>query len=166
MNVLFTLLGAAGAVVLQSTVLAGLRIGDSTFNLPLVLVTVWAIVGGLEDGLIWALLTGLFTDLVSAAPFGASPFALALAAVAAVFIGRSTFTNSTLLPLAAVTLATIVYTLALGVAMQVAGWRTPWVPTLTRVVLPSIALNIALIIPIYWSAATIIRRRALLVGFR
>ncbi len=42
----------------------------------------------------------------------------------------------------------------------------PWVPTLTRVVLPSIALNVALIVPIYWSAATVIRRRALLVGFR
>lgn len=166
MNGVLTLLGAAVAVILQSTVLSGWRVGESTPNLPLVLVTVWAIVGGLEAGLIWALLAGLLTDLVSAGPFGASAFALALAAVAAVFIGRSTFTNSTLLPLAAIALATIVYTLALGLAMQVAGWRTPWVPTLTRVVLPSLALNVALIIPLYWSAATISRRRALLVGFR
>lgn len=153
------------AVLLQSTLLGGLRLADGPLDLPLLLVIAWAVAGGAEEGLLWALLAGLATDLVSAAPFGVSALALVATVLAVRLLAGSTFTNSTFLPVIAGFVGTLAHGVVLALVVQIAGWSMPWLPTLADVILPSAILNALLITPLYWIVSAIVRRSQPILGF-
>jgi rod shape-determining protein MreD len=71
------------AALLQGTVAPLIAVGDARPSLPILVAASWSIAAGAREGVWWAFLAGLASDLISGGPLGA--FALAsLPPVAAV----------------------------------------------------------------------------------
>ena len=80
-------IGIVGAL-LQATVLADYRVAGVQPDLVLLAVIGWAALHRVQDGLLWASLGGLSTDLASAGPFGGSVLGMIAAALIGGAIGR------------------------------------------------------------------------------
>jgi len=82
-----------GALVLQVSLVADLRVAGALGDLMLVLVVAAAISGGPERGAVWGLAAGIAYDLMLDSPFGLSALTYALigyaVGLAAVTIGRT-----------------------------------------------------------------------------
>jgi rod shape-determining protein MreD len=109
------------AALLQGTVAPLIAVGGARPSLPILVAASWSIAAGAREGVWWAFLGGLASDLISAGPLGA--FALAsLPPVAAglIYIGILAITGEAVssLPLAAgTTVASAVYTGLLALAI-------------------------------------------------
>ncbi|HVD30756.1 MAG TPA: rod shape-determining protein MreD [Methylomirabilota bacterium] len=76
------------AALLQGTVAPLISVGDARPSLPILVAASWSVAAGAREGVWWAFLGGLASDLISAGPLGA--FALAsLPPVAAVGLRES-----------------------------------------------------------------------------
>jgi rod shape-determining protein MreD len=71
------------AAVLQSVWLEGLDILGGRPDLVLLLVVAWAIIRGLNEGVVWGFVGGLFCDLLSGGDFGLWTISLTLVAFVA-----------------------------------------------------------------------------------
>lgn len=76
------------AALLQGTVAPLIAVGGARPSLPILVAASWSVAAGAREGVWWAFLGGLVSDLISAGPLGA--FALAsLPPVAAVGLGET-----------------------------------------------------------------------------
>ena len=76
------------AALLQGTVAPLIAVGDARPSLPILVAASWSVAAGAREGVWWAFLGGIVSDLISAGPLGA--FALAsLPPVAAVGLAGS-----------------------------------------------------------------------------
>src|SRR3989441_12000491 len=83
MRLLLGILVPLAAALLQGTVAPLIAVGGARPSLPLLVAASWSVAAGAREGVWWAFLGGLASDLISAGPLGA--FALAsLPPVAAV----------------------------------------------------------------------------------
>jgi rod shape-determining protein MreD len=133
------LLAAVGAVVtalLELTVGPYLRIGDAQPHLVLVLGVVVTIAVGLEAGLVWAFVGGLALDVLANRPLGSSAFALLLCVGGASVLARSFARLRPIVPIAAVFLLSIAYSMILYVTFGALGAPIPLADPLGTV-LPS-----------------------------
>src|SRR2546428_10749467 len=91
MRVLLGILVPLAAALLQGTVAPLIAVGGARPSLPILVAASWSVAAGAREGVWWAFLGGLVSDLISGGPLGA--FALAsLPPVAAVGLheaGRS-----------------------------------------------------------------------------
>ena len=165
MKALATLLTALAIVLLQSTLLVGWRIGEAQVHLALLLVIAWTVGAGVEAGLVRALLVGVLTGFVSAAPFGAEAVALMCAVAVAAGLRRSVLGRSNLLPLLAGGAATIGYQVGLALVFTLAGVNVGWLHLLVAKILPSTLLHAALSVPCIWIVGQMTRRRQLYPSF-
>jgi rod shape-determining protein MreD len=90
-------------------VLADYRVAGVHPDLVLLAVVGWAALHRLEDGLLWATLGGIATDLLSAGPFGSSVLALVGASLVGGWIGRRVRRSHPFLAVAAVPFAAAAY---------------------------------------------------------
>jgi rod shape-determining protein MreD len=75
------------AALLQGTVAPLIAVGEARPSLPILVAASWSVAAGAREGVWWAFLGGIVSDLISAGPLGA--FALAsLPPVAAVGLGE------------------------------------------------------------------------------
>ena len=116
MSVYVGLAIAFGAALLQATLLADYQVAGVHPDLVLLAVVGWAALHRLEDGLLWATLGGISTDLLSAGPFGSSVLALVAASLVGGWIGRRVRRSHPFLAVAAVPFAAAAYYLV-GVAL-------------------------------------------------
>ncbi len=133
------LLAAVGAVVtalLELTVGPYLRIGDATPNLVLVFAVVVTIAVGLEAGLVWAFVGGLALDVIAQRPLGSSSFALLLCVGGASILARSFARLRPIVPIGAVFVLSIGYSMILFVTFGALGAPLPVADPLSTV-LPS-----------------------------
>jgi rod shape-determining protein MreD len=133
------LLAAVGAVVtalLELTVGPYLRIGDAQPNLVLVFGVVVTIAVGLEAGLVWAFVGGLALDVITQRPLGSSSFALLLAVGGASVLARSLARLRPIVPIAAVFVLSIGYSMILFFVFGALGTPLP-VEDPLKAVLPS-----------------------------
>ena len=115
------LLAAVGAVVtalLELTVGPYLRIGDAQPHLVLVLGVVVTIAVGLEAGLVWAFVGGLALDVLADRPLGSSAFALLLCVGGASVLARSFARLRPIVPIGAVFILSIAYSMILFVDLR------------------------------------------------
>jgi rod shape-determining protein MreD len=122
------LLAAVGAVVtalLELTVGPYLRIGDAQPNLVLVLGVVVTIAVGLEAGLVWAFVGGLALDVITQRPLGSSAFALLLCMAGASVLARSFARLRPIVPIGAVFILSIGYSMILFLTFGALGSPLP-----------------------------------------
>ncbi len=96
-------------VILQSTVLPNFTILGAVPQLMFVATLAWALLRGLREGLVWAFVAGLLSDLFSAGPLGVSSMAMMAAVAAAVFIQQSFPESRIIMPIVLAALATFVF---------------------------------------------------------
>ncbi|MGD2048813.1 MAG: rod shape-determining protein MreD, partial [Chloroflexota bacterium] len=82
--------------ILQSTLLPRFPIFGVEPQLWFVATITWTLMKGLRQGLIWALIAGIFVDLFSASPLGVTTLAL-MAAIAIVVLVQRHFPESRIL---------------------------------------------------------------------
>ena len=110
-------------------------------NLVLLVVVLWSLVRGVDEGLLWAFIGGLLVDTLSGGPLAGTAIALLAAAYLAgqslgVQVGsqvvRAMFLTA---------LGTAVFHLALLLVLDWTGHAVDWAFSLTRVTGPSVVLN-------------------------
>jgi rod shape-determining protein MreD len=122
------LLAAVGAVVtalIELTVTPYLRIGSAQPHPVLVLGVIVAIAVGLEAGLVWAFVGGLALDVLAQRPLGSTSFALLICIGGASVIARSLVRLRPIVPILAVFLLSIVYSMTLFVTFGALGTPPP-----------------------------------------
>jgi rod shape-determining protein MreD len=110
------LLAAVGAVVtalVELTVIPYLRIGSAHPHPVLVLAVIVTIAIGIEAGLVWAFVGGLALDVLAQRPLGSSAFALLLCVGATSLLARSLAHLRPIVPIVAVFLASVAYSMIL-----------------------------------------------------
>ncbi len=132
------------AAVVQSVWLEGLSILGGRPDFVLILVITWAIIRGLNEGMIWGFVGGLFCDVLSAGPLGLWTVTLTFVAfvVGQPWVHTLGPTSIRLALMSAVgTLAGHAVFLAL---MSIVGYPTDLSRAFTDVVGPAVLLNFIL----------------------
>src|SRR6185436_18407689 len=113
-----------------------LRIGDAQPHLVLVLAVIVTIAFGFETGLVWAFVGGLALDVLAQRPLGSSSFALLLCVGGASILARSFARLRPIVPIGAVFVLSIGYSMILFVIFGALGAPLP-VADPVSTVLPS-----------------------------
>lgn len=137
------------AAVLQATLIPQMRILGGQPDLVLLCVIAWSVNGRLETGVTWALVGGIVSDLMSAAPLGTSALGLVLLVFAIDTIKRQLFGVNFLLVLLIVVVATALHAYLIMIVLAISGFRVTPVPSTLYVILPSVVYNLAFIVPVY-----------------
>ncbi len=129
--------------------LSRLNLWGARPDLMLLVVLAWAVVRGVDEGLMWGFIGGLIVDLLSGGPLGATALALLAVALAGRPWGRGAVTVPVLGPpvisfLLLTFLGVVVYHLVLLFVLAWTGHAVDWRFALTQVVGPSALLNVAL----------------------
>lgn len=129
------------AAVIDASVLSHVRYLNGQPSLLLIIIVSWALLNAYPESMPWAVIGGIFADLLSVAPLGASSvgFVLVVWGVSSIF-GRVGRRNLLFPPLAAV-IATLIYSSVLAALLIVSGWSIPLGDAGLRWVLPSVAFN-------------------------
>lgn len=88
MSLAVAAIGAIVAALLELTLIPYLQVGGAQPDLVLVLAVAWALVAGLEGGLVWAFVGGLMIDVLAARPLGSTAFVLLICVGVATALGR------------------------------------------------------------------------------
>lgn len=134
--------------VLQATVFARYRLLDGAPDLVLLAVVAWALTGRARQSMTLAMIGGLLLDLLSGYPLGVSALSLILVAFLVSLSEGRFWEAHFLMPLAAMLAASLIYHLG-DLGMLLVAGRTPdWEFALARVLLPSVFLNLLLVLPV------------------
>lgn len=135
--------------LVQATVAPHLRLFGVAPDVVLLFTVSWALLQGVREGVLVALIGGLVLDALSAGPFGAQTVALLVVGALAGISGQNVFRTERLLPYVAVVVATLLYYLILLVALATTGRVIAWGPMALRQVLPAIAYNVLAMAVVY-----------------
>ena len=153
--------------ILQSTAAPRLTMAGARPDLMLTSVVSWTLLAafrareleyvgespsltrGINDGIVWGFVGGMFLDLLSGAPLGASALALMATALAVGIVGVGVASAAPILVALMTVLGTLIYHVVSLVAIALVGQPVFWGPDVTRVILPSVLLNLLLIPAMY-----------------
>lgn len=125
----------------QSTVAPHLRLLGVAPDIVLLFTVSWALLQGVREGILVALIGGLVLDALSSGPFGGQTLGLVIVGALAGISGANIFRTERLLPYVAIVAATVLYYLVLLVLCTATRRVVPWGPLTLRVVLPAVAYN-------------------------
>jgi len=130
--------------LIQSVWLSRVNVWGARPDLMLLVVLVWAVVRGVDEGLVWGFVGGLIVDLLSGGPLGATALALlAVAFLAGQALGQGLGSPVARLLLLAL-LGVVVYHLVLLIVLAWTEHTVDWGFALLRVAGPSALLNVVL----------------------
>ena len=113
---------------------------------------------GINDGVVWAFVGGMFLDLLSSGPLGANALALMVTALAAGVIGvRVSGAAPILAPLMAA-LGTLIYHLVYLAVLALTGQPVFLDVYMNRFILPGVVFNLALVPVVYLLLMMVDRR--------
>ena len=144
--------------VLQSAVVSHLTVRGVFADLPLLIVTSWALLRGPREGVIWGFIAGVSVDLLSGAPFGAATLSLMAVGFLAGLSKGGVFHAHFLSPALVMFLATMLYSLIFLTIVWASGSLVSWLPSLVSMVLPSAPLN-ALLAPVVFVLVRLLQKR-------
>ena len=121
MRLLLAAIGTTLAAVVELSLVPYISIGDVHPHPVLVLTVIWAIVAGIEPGLVCAFIGGLVLDLLAPRPLGSTVFALLIATGGAAVFARALVRVRPLTPVFAVPISSAVYSLVLLGALSLLG---------------------------------------------
>lgn len=136
--------------IVQTAVLPYFPILGMTPQLPLLVSISWALLRGIDEGVIWAFIAGLFLDLMSVTPIGVTSLSFMFGILAVIWVQQAIPTSRFLLPVILAFSATLVALLVNILLLR----------TLQLVVdlsalsalFPMTLLHAVLILPVYWTA--------------
>ncbi len=130
--------------LIQTTLLARIKLWGARPDLMLLVVLVWAVVRGTDEGLMWGFIGGLLIDLLSGGPLAATALALLAAALlAGQPLGLGIGSRVVRLLLLAF-LGIVAYHLVLLVILVGTGHTVDWGFAWLQVAGPSVLLNVTL----------------------
>jgi len=163
--------------ILQSVAVPRLQVSGARPDLMLLSVVSWSLLAafrarelqyagepptllrGINDGVVWGFVGGVFLDLFSTAPFGLSALALMTAAlVVGVFSVGVAGSALFLVPLMAM-IGTFVFHFVFLAGLTLTGRPVFWSFDIARVVAPSAVFNLALV-PLMYSLLNLVNRQA------
>lgn len=115
----------------------------------LVAVVAWGVLRGARSAMIWALIGGLWLDLLSSGPFGTYTLGLLAAAGIAGFGSGTIYRSHLILALAMVALATVAQDLIQLALLWFSQQPVSLPDTLTRLVLPEVLYNMLLMLFVF-----------------
>jgi rod shape-determining protein MreD len=115
----------------------------------LVVIVAWALLRGTRSAVIWALIAGLWLDLLSSRPFGGYTLGLVVAAYLAGLGAKIVYRPTILLALAMAAVVTIVLDGIQMALLWLSGGTFSLPDTLLRLVLPEIAYNSVVMLVVY-----------------
>lgn len=137
------------AALAQVSLMPALHVAGVYPHLPLVVIAAWALLRGARAAAIWALIAGLWLDLLSGGPFGVYTLGLIAAAFVVGWGGRAVYRPHLLLALALVAAATLVHDGVQMLSVWIGGGTLSLPDTFLRLVLPQIAYNAVIMAAIY-----------------
>ncbi|NDJ84653.1 MAG: rod shape-determining protein MreD [Chloroflexi bacterium] len=143
------------AAVFDATIRTLLRFWGGGPNRGVLVVVSWALVVDLREALPWAVMGGVFRDLLSVAPTGTSALALVIIVVSIDQLIPKLSWRNVILPLLSTALATIAYDVIALVILVIDGWPTPGLQTITYVIFPGLFVNLVLVLLVYRTVASI-----------
>lgn len=127
----------------QGVLFSRVSVGGARPDLMLLLVMLWAMVRGMDEGLVWGFIGGLLVDLLSGGPLGGTSLALLVAAFLAGQPWGQGIGSSVVRLLLLALVGAVAYHLVLLLALS-SGHTVAWGFALLRVAAPSVLLNVAL----------------------
>jgi rod shape-determining protein MreD len=146
-------------VALSQTVLVSrIDLWGGRPDVMLLVVLVWSMVRGMNEGLVWGLIGGLIIDLISGGPLGATTLSLLVVA----FMAGEPWGLGVGAPVIRLLILTficvIVYHLVLLAVLGWTGYAVDWGWALLRVAAPSALLNAVLAPFVQWPLGWLERR--------
>lgn len=135
-------------VVLQTSLLPYFPILGIVPHLLFLVAVGWGLLHGINEGLLWAFVAGLFVDLFSISPTGISAIAYMTAVLPVVWMGSLLPQNRYLIPMIQTGIATLIMMLLNFVLLRLFGTPVGW--DYLQLAPPTAVLHAALILPIYW----------------
>lgn len=140
------------AALVQCSVLPFVSGNRLPLNLVLVLVIGWAMLRGPQPALIWAILGGLWSDLLAGGPLGTAMLALSVVAYVCAMGLIPWFSTTGLIAAAVTAVGTLLYTfiyvfiVRTGQVQTVDTWWTIW----QSHTVPAMVINALAAIPVFW----------------
>jgi len=137
------------AAILNTTLMAELRVGQGAPDLVFMLVIAWGLLSDLRDGLLWAVVGGVIVDSLSVAPLGTTALGLVIVVFAAnTAFGQVSRRNVIIPPLVALVGTPIVHA-GIILVLRSQGYAVPLMTGLVYVMLPTLVFNVLLILPVF-----------------
>ena len=140
------------AGLFQSTLAGRLTVNGVKPDLVLIIILLWTLLDGASSGIFWAFIGGIWLDIFSGGPLGASSLSLMIASMIAGF-GRYYFSrNNIVVPVVAVVLGSLVFALSyLGILQllslsNVIEGTFRFGPSFENIVIPSMIYNASVMI--------------------
>ena len=130
--------------LLQTVLLSRVNLWGARPDLMLLVVFVWAVVRGVDEGLVWGFIGGLIVDLLSGGPLGATVLALLSVVLLAGQPWGQGLSSAVVRLLLPAFLGVIVYHLILLLILGFTGHAVDWGFAVLRVAAPSALLNTVL----------------------
>ncbi|MCC7450317.1 MAG: rod shape-determining protein MreD [Anaerolineae bacterium] len=137
------------AAILQSTVIPEIRIGGGGPDLIVMLVIAWALLAGVEEGTVWALIGGVVQDLLNGTPTGTSALALVVLVFVITLAIRPVNRKNLIVPPLVAAVGTVLYHVMLMALLTVVGRPVSISYTLPYVTLPTVLFNTVLMLPVF-----------------
>lgn len=137
------------AAVLQTTMLTELRLGEGGLDLVLLLILSWTLLAGFEESFSWCLFGGILIDLLNGTPVGMTALVYAVMAFVVSTIFGKVSRNNLFMPPIITIVATLVFYTGMIIMLTLQSKAIPLVHTLIYVVLPTIAFNVLLSLPVF-----------------
>ncbi|KAA3663082.1 MAG: rod shape-determining protein MreD [Chloroflexi bacterium] len=142
--------------VVQTAVLPFFPLFGLSPQLPFLVALAWALLRGMEEGIVWAFIGGLFLDLFSVTPLGVSSLSFMIGIAAVLWIQQAIPTSRFLLPVLLAVLSTVISLLVYFVILRALDYVTGYAGL--PATLPLALFHALLILPVYWLAFAIDRR--------
>lgn len=133
--------------VVQTAVFPRLPVFGVTPALPFLVALAWSLLRGLDEGLVWAFVAGLFMDLFTIAPVGGSSLTYMAAITAATLLNEVLPPNRFVIPALLGALATLIQTLLYAGYLRLFGFDGG---AGLAGLLPQVMVQTAVFLPIYW----------------
>ena len=125
------------------------RVAGLQPNLVLVLLTAWLIQRGPRETFVLIPVAGVLLGLVDGAPLGTALLALAPLALLQDVRGSQLSEGGLIMAIIFVVLMTLAYNLIYLLVFTLQGEAASWLVAITRVIIPTVLLNLAVILPCY-----------------
>jgi rod shape-determining protein MreD len=152
------LLGLAAA--LGSTFMPQIRVFGGMPDLVLLLVLSLAVFNPLERAVTWALIGGIFQDMLSITPLGSSALGLVLMVFFINWVRGQVFGVGLLTLLGVTIISTAAQKVILLIVSLLVGFPIRPLETAVYVILPTIVYNVIFLFPVYWVTRRLSRERA------